>query len=104
MKVICAWCEQEGRHFLISEVELYDRQMTSHGICGDHKKVVLKHVQKPRNSENLRVQRRGHSRTKLKSSTWVPASRTTGVRKLRRCRLLKNRLLSAQLQFPFVDL
>lgn len=104
MKVICAWCEQEGKHFLISEVELYDRQMTSHGICGDHEKVVLEQIQRLRNSENFRVQRRRQSHAKLKSSTLVPASRTAGIRMLRRGCLLKNRPFSAQLQFPFADL
>lgn len=104
MKVICAWCEQEGRQFLISEVELYDRQMTSHGICGDHKKVVLKQIQRLRSSENFRVQRRRHSHAKLNSSTLVPTSRTTHVRALRRYRLLKNHLYGSQLQFAFADL
>ena len=104
MKVICAWCEQEGRQLLLSEVELYDRQMTSHGICGDHKKVVLKQIQRLRNSENFRVQRRRQSHAKLKSSTLVPTSRTTRMRPLRRRRLLKNHLFSTQLQFAFADL
>jgi hypothetical protein len=45
MKVICAWCEREGRQTLIGEVGLYDRQMTSHGICRNHEKVVLKQIQ-----------------------------------------------------------
>ena len=104
MKVICAWCEEEGRYSLIREVELYDRQLTSHGICRDHKKVVLKRVQELRNTENPRPQRWKHSPTKLRSSTWVPASRTTRVRTPKRRRLLKNPLSSAQLQIPFIDL
>jgi hypothetical protein len=95
MKVICAWCEQEGRRTLIAEVELYDRKMTSHGICRHHKKVVLKQIQQRPNRENPRLHRRRRSRTKLRSSTWLPASRTT------RRRLLKDRRSSAQLQLPF---
>jgi hypothetical protein len=46
MKVICAWCEQEGKETLIGEVGLYGRGMTSHGICDDHKKVLLTQIRK----------------------------------------------------------
>jgi hypothetical protein len=101
MKVICAWCEQEGRQTLIGEEELYDRHMTSHGICGDHKKVMLKQLQELRNRENPRLQRRRHSRTKLRLLTWLPASQTT--RTSTRRRLLKDRLSSGQVQLPFGD-
>jgi hypothetical protein len=101
MKVICAWCEQEGRQTLIGEVELYDRLMTSHGICGDHKQVILKQFQQLQNRENPRLQRRRLSRMKLRSSTWLPASWTTRMRTTTRRRLLKDRLSSAQLQLPF---
>jgi hypothetical protein len=103
MKVICAWCEQEGRQTLIGKVELYDRQMISHGICGDHKKIVLKQIQQLPNRENPRLQRRRLFRTKLRSSTWLLASRTTGMRTPTRRRLLKDRLSSAQLQLPLGD-
>jgi hypothetical protein len=103
MKVICAWCEREGRQTLIGEVGLYDRKMTSHGICRNHKKVVLKQIQQLPNRENPRLQRRRLSRMKLRSSTWLPASRTTRMRTPTRRRLLKDRLSSAQLQLPFTD-
>ena len=101
MKVICAWCEREGRQTLIDEVELYDRKMTSHGICRNHKKVVLKQIQQLPKRENPRLQRWRLSRTKLRSSTWLPASWTTRMRTPTRRRLLKDRLSSAQLQLPF---
>ena len=101
MKVICAWCEREGRQTLIGGVELDDRKMTSHGICRNHKKVVLKQIQQLPKRENPRLQRRRLSRTKLRSSTWLPASRTTRMRTPTRRRLLKGRLSSAQLQLPF---
>jgi len=45
MKVICAWCEQEGKETLIGEAGLYDRPMTSHGICEAHKKVLLTQIE-----------------------------------------------------------
>ena len=101
MKVICAWCEREGRQTLIGELELYDRKMTSHGICRKHEKVVLRQIQQLSNRENPRLQRRRLSRSKLGSSTWLPASRTTRMRTPPRRRLLKDRLFSAQLQLPF---
>jgi hypothetical protein len=101
MNVICAWCEREGRQTLIGKVELYDRKMTSHGICRNHKKVVLKQIQQLPNRENPRLQRRRLSLTKLRSSTWLPASRTTRMRTPTRHRLPKDRLSSAQLQLPF---
>jgi hypothetical protein len=101
MKVICAWCEQEGMQTIIGEEELYDRHMTSHGICGNHKKVMLKQLQELRNRENPRLQRRRHSRTKPRSLTWLPASRTT--RRPTHRRLLKDRLSSAQVHLPFGD-
>ena len=103
MKVICAWCEREGRQTLIGGVELDDRKMTSHGICRNHKKVVLKQIQQLPKRENPRLQRRRLSRTKLRSSTWLPASRTTRMRTPTRRRPLRDRLSSAQLQLPFGD-
>ena len=99
MKVICAWCEREGRLTLIDEVELYDRKMTSHGICPNHEKEVLKQIQHLPNRP--RFQRRRLSRTTLRSSTWLPASRTTRIRKSTRRRIVNDRLSGAQLQLPF---
>jgi hypothetical protein len=104
MKVICAWCEREGGQTLIDDVELYDQHMTSHGICRNHQKEVLRRIQQLPNRENPRLQRRRLSRTTLRSSTWLPASRTTRVRTPTHRRLLKDRLPSAQLQLPFSSL
>src|SRR5205085_4051441 len=91
MKVISAWCEQEGRQTLIGEVQLYDRKMISHGICRNHKKVVLKQSPQLPNRENPRLQRRRLSRTKLRSLTRLPALRTTRIRTPTRRRLLRDR-------------
>jgi hypothetical protein len=101
MKVICAWCEREGKLTLIGEVELYDRKMTSHGICPSHERLVLKQVQHLSNRENARFQKRRLSRTKLSSSIGLPISRTTHMRTSTRHRLLKDHLSAAQLQLPF---
>lgn len=101
MKVICAWCEREGRQTLIDDVELYDRKMTSHGICPHHKKIVLRQIKQLPSRENPRLQRRRLPRTKLRSSAWLPASQTTRRHRPTRRRLLKGRLFSAQLPLPF---
>ena len=104
MKVICAWCEREGGQTLIDNVELYDQHMTSHGICRNHKKEVLRQIQQRPNGENPRRQRRRLSRTTPRSSTWLPASRKTRMHTPTRRRLLKDRPSSAQLQLPFGSL
>jgi hypothetical protein len=101
MKVICAWCEREGRQTLIGEMGLSDRKMISHGICRNHKKAVLREIQPLPNRENPRLQRRRRPPIKLRTSTWLPASRTTRIRTPTRRGLLKDRLFSAQLQLPF---
>jgi hypothetical protein len=53
MQVICAWCENEGKETLIGEVGLYEGQMTSHGICDDHEKALLKQI-KIKQNQRLR--------------------------------------------------
>src|SRR4051812_29719306 len=98
MKVICAWCEREGGQTLIDDVGLYDQHMTSHGICRNHKKEVLRQIQQLSNRKNPRLQRRRLSRTKPRSSTWLPASRTTRIPTPTHHRILKDRLSIAQLQ------
>jgi hypothetical protein len=41
VKVLCAWCEAEGRPALLREVEPLDDPAASHGICDDHHRAVL---------------------------------------------------------------
>ena len=101
MKVICAWCEREGRQTLIGEAALFDRKMTSHGICRNHKNALLKQFQQLPNRENPRLHRQRRSRPTLKSSTQLPASRATRTHTPTRRRLLNHHLSSAQLQLPF---
>src|SRR5215510_7145527 len=103
MKVICAWCEQEGKQPLIEELGLYDRPMTSHGICNAHEKVIVRQIRELRNKEYPRLHRRRHSLANPRGSTRLPTSQTTCIRTPTRRRLLKNRLSSAQLRLPFTD-
>lgn len=105
MKVICAWCEDEGKETLIGEIGLYDWQVTSHGICIDHEKVLLRQIEELTLKQNPRLQRPRRPRIKPKSSCpssvseAIPSCTTTWHR--RRC---KNRMSTAQLSLPFTDL
>ena len=103
VKVICAWCEQEGKETLIGEVGLYDRSMTSHGVCDDHEQVIKMQIRELRIKQNPRLHRRRHSRAKSKPSSPLPASRTTRICMPTRRRPLKDRLSSVQLRLPFID-
>jgi len=97
MKVICAWCENEGKETLIGEIGLYDIDLTSHGICVDHEKVLLGQIRslKRKHSPRLRRTRRLPSRTS--TSVTVPNC-TTPWRRRR-----THRLPAAQLSLPFSD-
>lgn len=44
MKVICAWCEHEGKGTLTGHTGLSDRPAVSHGICEQHKQAFLKQL------------------------------------------------------------
>lgn len=103
MKVTCAWCEQEGKETLIDEVGLYDRSMTSHGICDDHEQVVKTQIRELRIKQNPRLHRRRQSRAKSRASGSLPASRPTHSCTPAPRRLRKDRLFGAQLRLPFLD-
>src|SRR2546422_1486282 len=36
MRVVCAWCQKEGRPALLREEDSCDGSLESHGICDDH--------------------------------------------------------------------
>jgi hypothetical protein len=44
MRVVCAWCRQEGRPGLLSEREPLDDPAETHGICHRHSGRVLQSV------------------------------------------------------------
>lgn len=44
MKVVCAWCQKEGRPALLSEDKSYDLPAESHGICEDHSVRLLRTI------------------------------------------------------------
>ena len=44
MKVVCAWCQKEGRPALIREDDSGDAPFDSHGICDDHSVKLLHEI------------------------------------------------------------
>ena len=94
MKVICAWCENEGKETLIGEISLYDIELTSHGICVDHEKVLLRQIQ---DLKRPRLRRAHRLASRASGSPAVPNC-TTPWRRRR-----THRLPTAQLSLPFSD-
>jgi len=37
MRLICAWCEREGRPAALAEVEPVENLAETHGLCEDHR-------------------------------------------------------------------
>jgi hypothetical protein len=103
MKVVCAWCEVEGKETLIGEIGLYDWQVTSHGICIDHEKAVLRQI------KDLRIQQKPRLRRRKRLRNVSPSSRpslTTGspvCTSAWRRRRQHAHVSSAQLSLPFGD-
>lgn len=96
MKVICAWCEHEGKETLIGEMGLYDADLTSHGICLDHEQVLLRQVNSLRLKPIPRLgrSRRSRAQSRQSGSAVVPNCATPWRRR-------KHRMPSAQLSLPF---
>jgi hypothetical protein len=44
MKVVCAWCKQEGRNSLLGECEPFEDKTESHGICARHSQTLLEQL------------------------------------------------------------
>lgn len=40
MRVLCAWCQKEGKPALIGEKEPLEDPAESHGLCAEHRKQV----------------------------------------------------------------
>lgn len=45
MRVVCAWCQQEGKPAVIREDDSADPQCDSHGICDAHSVKLLHEIQ-----------------------------------------------------------
>jgi hypothetical protein len=44
MKVVCAWCKQEGRSGLLGECEPFDDPAETHGICSRHSQTMVEQL------------------------------------------------------------
>ena len=44
MRVVCAWCKQEGRTALLGECEPFEDKTESHGICARHSQTLLEQL------------------------------------------------------------
>lgn len=45
MKLLCAWCEKEGKPALIAEVEPKDDPTPTHGMCPTHRAEAEKELE-----------------------------------------------------------
>ena len=99
MKVVCAWCETEGKETLIGEIGLFDVEVTSHGICIDHEKVLLHQIKelKMKQHPKLRRPRRPRIQPRSSGATTVPNCATPWRRRR------THRMPAAQLSLPFGD-
>lgn len=97
MKVICAWCENEGKETLIRDIGLYDRDVTSHGICLDHEKVLFQQIQQLKTKQRLRRSRRPQVPPRSSGSPTVPHCTTPWRRRH------AHRASAAQLSLPFLE-
>jgi hypothetical protein len=48
MRIVCAWCEKEGKSALICEIEPFDDPMETHGICVAHRASFLAELARDR--------------------------------------------------------
>jgi hypothetical protein len=97
MKVICAWCESEGKETLIGELSLFDMDMTSHGICLDHEQGLLRQIQALKMTQHPKLRRQRHARSQMRSSgSPIVSSCATPWRRRRR-----HRNSTFQLSLPF---
>ena len=99
MKVVCAWCEHEGKETLIGELGLYDVESTSHGICLDHEKVLLRQIEDLKMQQNPRRRRSRRPRVVLRVSGSPTVQHCVTAWRRRRT----HRLSAAQLSLPFDD-
>ena len=100
MKVVCAWCEHEGKETLIGEIGLFDWEVTSHGICLDHEQVMLRQIRGFTKKESARLRRQRHPRAKSESPRAVSGLPTICTTPWRR-RGYARRMSAAQLSLPF---
>lgn len=100
MKVICAWCEEEGKHTLLHEAGSQDSPTTSHGICHDHQTVMMKKIGKVTNEALVLRPRHYEAPSRATFKGRRKQSRRTPTRR----RLCRTSAPSSQMVLPFADL
>lgn len=46
MIVVCAWCQAEGRPYVLSEREPLDDRSQTHTACAEHRAVLLEELRR----------------------------------------------------------
>ena len=54
MIVVCAWCEQEARQAMPSQVRQQEGSLRSHGICESHQRGLLRQIETLRMKDAIR--------------------------------------------------
>ncbi|MCI0407353.1 MAG: hypothetical protein L0191_02105 [Acidobacteria bacterium] len=52
MRLLCAWCEKEGKPALLAEVEPKDDPTPTHGMCPAHRAEAEKEIEALRQTLN----------------------------------------------------
>ena len=76
MKLLCAWCEKEGKPALNAEVEPKDDPTPTHGMCPAHRAEAEKEIEALRQQVNkdlqaLREWTRRRGRILQRSGAWA---------------------------------
>ncbi len=56
MRLLCAWCEKEGKPALIAEVEPKDDPTPTHGMCPQHRAEAEKEIEALRQKVDKELQ------------------------------------------------
>jgi len=54
MKIVCAWCERDGKLGYLGDREPFESSTTTHGICPTHKNQVLEDLP-PRSYPDMEI-------------------------------------------------
>ena len=46
MIVVCAWCEAEGRRYVLAEREPFEDRTPTHTVCASHRAVLLEELRR----------------------------------------------------------
>lgn len=55
MRLVCAWCEKEGKPALMAIIEPVVDERASHGICADHRRQLEERLRKKKAALQAKV-------------------------------------------------